>query len=287
GFGKVTSESQASNGDRYRWTGRESDSETGFQLNGFRYYDPLAGHWTSEDPLGLAPDSNQYRYVGNSSTNFIDPSGLAPEEVGALGAVVGASYTPPGQVGAMMISDGGAMHTMTPPTPPPGGWKKPPIWNEPYHPSPDDPKDPFQPLPSRPRKLGPTKGGGIDLPDTGEPDVPEPSEPDVQLAEPPDISVESNGDIFVPEDYSEPEWPTNYAAGRDEAQFQKLPAKPRGTSPPSKTDQYVPGGDDAPVQKMPARPGVGCGVMTEEYRPGSDNGACKPPSTEDFMKMRP
>jgi hypothetical protein len=31
----------------------------------------------SQDPSGLGPDTNPYRYVGNSPTNFVDPSGLA------------------------------------------------------------------------------------------------------------------------------------------------------------------------------------------------------------------
>src|SRR5262249_11718143 len=38
GFGKVTSESSSSDGDRYKFTGRELDSETGFQFNDARYY---------------------------------------------------------------------------------------------------------------------------------------------------------------------------------------------------------------------------------------------------------
>lgn len=40
-------------------------------------YDPTIGKWLSEDPMGLTVDANPYRYVGNSPTNFTDPSGLA------------------------------------------------------------------------------------------------------------------------------------------------------------------------------------------------------------------
>src|SRR5439155_10778496 len=37
-FGKVTNETSSSNGDRYKFTGREFDSETGLQYNVGRYY---------------------------------------------------------------------------------------------------------------------------------------------------------------------------------------------------------------------------------------------------------
>jgi hypothetical protein len=40
-------------------------------------YDPIAGRWLSEDPLGYAAgDANLYRYVGNNPVNAADPSGL-------------------------------------------------------------------------------------------------------------------------------------------------------------------------------------------------------------------
>src|SRR5262245_40965180 len=42
-------------------------------------YDPTIGRWISEDPIGFqAADGNLYRYVGNDSTNEVDPSGLFP-----------------------------------------------------------------------------------------------------------------------------------------------------------------------------------------------------------------
>jgi RHS repeat-associated protein len=52
-----------------------------------RYYDPVVGRFTREDPLGFyGGDVNLYRYVWNSSSNFIDPVG----EWG-FGATLGAS----------------------------------------------------------------------------------------------------------------------------------------------------------------------------------------------------
>lgn len=47
-------------------------------------YDPSVGRWLSEDPSGLKPDVNPYRYVGNSPTNYTDPSGLSKKASGSV-----------------------------------------------------------------------------------------------------------------------------------------------------------------------------------------------------------
>jgi RHS repeat-associated protein len=61
---------------RFQYTGRENDIETGLYYNRARYYDPSVGRFLSEDPSGLTGDSDSYRYVANSPTNLVDPSGL-------------------------------------------------------------------------------------------------------------------------------------------------------------------------------------------------------------------
>lgn len=76
-FGNITSESNPTYGGTIKYTGRATDSETGFQFDRARYYNPLTGTWTSQDPIGLsATDPNLYRYVQNSPTNYTDPTGL-------------------------------------------------------------------------------------------------------------------------------------------------------------------------------------------------------------------
>jgi RHS repeat-associated protein len=75
-FGRVVSQTDASVEFRYGYTGREQDAETGLDYYRARYYDPTVGEFISEDPIGFnAGDTNLYRYVGNSPTNWIDPSG--------------------------------------------------------------------------------------------------------------------------------------------------------------------------------------------------------------------
>jgi RHS repeat-associated protein len=75
-FGKVVGQTNPSVVFRYGYTGREADDETGLNYYRARYYDAGVGRFISEDPLGFeARDGNLARYVGNSPTNFIDPSG--------------------------------------------------------------------------------------------------------------------------------------------------------------------------------------------------------------------
>jgi len=41
-----------------------------------RYYDPMAGRFLSEDPIGFDGSNNFYTYVGNDPINWTDPLGL-------------------------------------------------------------------------------------------------------------------------------------------------------------------------------------------------------------------
>jgi RHS repeat-associated protein len=76
-YGNILSESSPSNGDRFKFTGREWDSEIGQYFYRARYYGPSIGKFESEDPVGFsAGDPNLYRYVYNAPTNNSDPTGL-------------------------------------------------------------------------------------------------------------------------------------------------------------------------------------------------------------------
>jgi RHS repeat-associated protein len=75
-FGNIASESAPSSGDRFKFTAREYDTTTGLYYYRARYYDPATGRFVSQDPTAFeAGDTNLYRYVENSSTYMIDPSG--------------------------------------------------------------------------------------------------------------------------------------------------------------------------------------------------------------------
>src|SRR5262249_27081825 len=88
-FGKLTA-STGTTTNPFQYTGREFDPETGLSYYRARYYDPSAGRFLSEDPLGFgAGDANFYPYVGNSPTNMIDPSGKSAGPAPALGPAPG------------------------------------------------------------------------------------------------------------------------------------------------------------------------------------------------------
>ena len=75
-FGGVFSQTDAAQGDRFLFTGREFSEATGLYYYRNRYYDPGLGRFISEDPMGFdAGDFNLYRYVNNSPLNGTDPTG--------------------------------------------------------------------------------------------------------------------------------------------------------------------------------------------------------------------
>ena len=60
----------------FRYTGRESDPETGLYYYRARYYDPSTGRFLREDPAGFGGGINFYSYVSNTPPNGNDPFGL-------------------------------------------------------------------------------------------------------------------------------------------------------------------------------------------------------------------
>jgi RHS repeat-associated protein len=82
-FGSVTSTIPNGTDDsRYRYTGREWESETGLHYYRARYYDAQVGRFIGQDPV--REDSNLYRYVRNRSITYTDPSGMVSEAALAL-----------------------------------------------------------------------------------------------------------------------------------------------------------------------------------------------------------
>ena len=79
-FGITTA--TGSNPNRFRFTGREWDQETGLYYYRARYYDPNIGRFLSEDPIGLQGGMNVYGYVAGRPLNWVDPSGteMSPAE---------------------------------------------------------------------------------------------------------------------------------------------------------------------------------------------------------------
>jgi RHS repeat-associated protein len=74
-FGKQTN-STGSLVNPFRYTARESDTETGLYYYRARYYDPQIGRFLLEDPLYSGGEMSFYTFVGNDATNYVDPWGL-------------------------------------------------------------------------------------------------------------------------------------------------------------------------------------------------------------------
>ena len=76
-YGQLLANQQATGYDeRYKFTGKERDEETGYDYFGARYYMPLLYHWTKVDPLvddylHISP----YAYCNWNPVKFVDPTG--------------------------------------------------------------------------------------------------------------------------------------------------------------------------------------------------------------------
>ncbi len=62
-------------GNRYRFTGRELDEETGLYHYRARAYDPKLGRFLQRDPIAYYDSMNLFQYANNNPVNFIDPYG--------------------------------------------------------------------------------------------------------------------------------------------------------------------------------------------------------------------
>ena len=94
-FGKIVTETNASNGDRFKFATGEYDPVTGLYYYRARYYEQTTGRFISEDPREFdAGDSNLYRYTLNDPARNTDPTGEVVAQVGgtAIGAIGGSIY---------------------------------------------------------------------------------------------------------------------------------------------------------------------------------------------------
>ena len=88
----ATSTSGAVSANPAQYTGRENDG-AGLYYYRARYYDPNAGRFISEDPIGFEAGINFYSYAFDSPINLRDPSGKSAATVtipisGGIGTVV-------------------------------------------------------------------------------------------------------------------------------------------------------------------------------------------------------
>jgi RHS repeat-associated protein len=83
----------------YKFTGYESDSETGLDYAFARYYSSRLGRFVSSDPIGGSvgnlQSNNAYAYVLNNPTDLVDPLGLDPKKKKKKNPPIGAACRNP------------------------------------------------------------------------------------------------------------------------------------------------------------------------------------------------
>ncbi len=100
----------------YAYTARQWDSEIGLYYYRARYYDPSAGRFVSEDPIGFNAGPNFFAYVLGSPIQYRDPSGLElmpagvpymqPVTSGAAGALLRGVAEGAMAAGAIVVTAG-------------------------------------------------------------------------------------------------------------------------------------------------------------------------------------
>ena len=67
GWGKLKSETKVTDSayQPFRLQNQYADRETGLHYNSFRYYEPDAGRFVNQDPIGLWGGFNVYQFVPN------------------------------------------------------------------------------------------------------------------------------------------------------------------------------------------------------------------------------
>ncbi|VWD38885.1 type VI secretion system tip protein TssI/VgrG [Burkholderia lata] len=95
GYGRNGQQIVAKIDNPIRFPGQYHDAESGLYYNRHRYYDPEAGRYINQDPLGLLAGPNKYTYADSRPSMAIDPIGLMSIPAGAeMGAVAGTALLP-------------------------------------------------------------------------------------------------------------------------------------------------------------------------------------------------
>ena len=97
GWGRLEEETKVTDSayQPFRLQNQYADRETGLHYNFFRYYEPDAGRFVNQDPIGLLGGENLYQFSTNIQ-NMIDPWGLNAVGIakGALSMIAIDTMTP-------------------------------------------------------------------------------------------------------------------------------------------------------------------------------------------------
>jgi RHS repeat-associated protein len=92
---------------KYKFTGKERDTETSYDYFGARYYDSQLGRWLQVDPLAEKyPGWSTYNYTLNNPLLFIDPVGTDTLYFNSDGSYTGRYSKGGKNIGHVLDSDG-------------------------------------------------------------------------------------------------------------------------------------------------------------------------------------
>jgi RHS repeat-associated protein len=96
--------------NRFRFSTKWEDAESGLYYYGFRYYNPSTGRWLSRDPIEERGGKNLYGFLGNNGINRVDLKGLlsvdltfSPETPQKMPYTYAAGFTGGGTIGGTDI----------------------------------------------------------------------------------------------------------------------------------------------------------------------------------------
>jgi RHS repeat-associated protein len=85
-FGELIAREGDAERDRYGFSTKWGDGDTGTWYYGYRFYVPMIGRWSNRDPIEERGGINSYSFSENSGVDYYDVLGLAPAGSPPLGA---------------------------------------------------------------------------------------------------------------------------------------------------------------------------------------------------------
>jgi RHS repeat-associated protein len=114
-FGKtLTATGPAAQTNRYQFSTKPVEEESGLVYYGYRWYDPVTGRWPSRDPIEERGGVNLYGMVGNGATIKLDRLGL---QSGSERCAECAAQTPLSQAWRPRTCCGGTLYDLYPTIP--------------------------------------------------------------------------------------------------------------------------------------------------------------------------
>nr|WP_264080797.1 RHS repeat-associated core domain-containing protein [Paracidovorax avenae] len=90
-------------GQPIRFQGQQLDVETGLHYNRFRYYDPRASQYVTQDPVGLNGGLNYYAYATGNPIKYVDPTGQFAMLLPLIPAITGTDLLIGAGLGGALI----------------------------------------------------------------------------------------------------------------------------------------------------------------------------------------